>query len=194
MGEWAGQSTFFLDRIWLGLAGNGVPEMDIARHYYESTYFKKFGGNLLSDPIEVSTVPVCCGEVTGGAKFITWDYLKPKLHTMREDLFDRWHAGRDIQFAINPRSRNYFQFAPTLPCISTQQVDILEMVMTSSSHCYQTQDSRVWAIDVDGIRLKRTQIEELAINDGFESVEQFFTWFNKTATYKLIHWTTLKYI
>lgn len=45
----------------------------------------------------------------------------------------------------------------------------------------------------NGIRLKRSQIEELAMNDGFESVDQFFAWFNKDWKGKIIHWTDLKY-
>lgn len=33
----------------------------------------------------------------------------------------------------------------------------------------------------------------LALNDGFESVKQFFQWFNEPFVGKLIHWTDSKY-
>ena len=167
--------------------------MDIARQYYDSNYFKKFGKHLLSDPIEVSATPVACGEINTGVRFVTWDYLKPKLHTMREDPHDRWKPGTKIHFAVGIRTKNYFRFAPVLECVSMQTVVIKEWAMCSSDQCYQTKDSRVWTIDVDGIRLKTTEIEELSVNDGFESMEQFFKWFNKPGTYKLIHWTDKRY-
>lgn len=33
----------------------------------------------------------------------------------------------------------------------------------------------------------------LAKNDGFDSVEDFFNWFNKDYKGKIIHWTELRY-
>jgi len=171
MGEWAGQPTYFIEKIHRGMK-TLQPRLRVseAAEFY-AAHIKKFGKG--------------------------WDasmeMLAPKLHTMREDPHDRWHAGKLIHFAINNQRKNYFRFAPVMECVSTQKVEIKEWLMCSSDQCYQTKNERIWTIDVDGIRLKATQIEELAINDGFESMEQFFTWFNKPATYKLIHWTALKY-
>lgn len=36
-------------------------------------------------------------------------------------------------------------------------------------------------------------IEKIAINDGFDSVDDFFSWFKDDFTGKIIHWTNLKY-
>jgi len=36
-------------------------------------------------------------------------------------------------------------------------------------------------------------IELLAKNDGFESVEDFWKWFNVEKTFRCIHWTDFKY-
>ena len=36
-------------------------------------------------------------------------------------------------------------------------------------------------------------LRELAKNDGFESVEDFFAYFNKDFKGKIIHWTDLQY-
>lgn len=172
MGEWAGQPNKFIEKIWSGLENVdmfGSPELS----NYAYAYRFKLG------------------------RFPDWylhgrkNEFKPKLHTVRAGT--RWKSGMDIHFAINPRSKNYFQFAPVIPCVSVQEIEIIEMVMTSSSHCYQTQDGRVWVIVVDGVHLKRTQIEQLAINDGFDSVEQFFSWFNKDFKGQMIHWSDLRY-
>src|SRR5690606_11025412 len=51
-------------------------------------------------------------------------YEKAKHHTIRADEKDRWKPGRDIHFVINNRSKNQFQFAPVIKCVSTQRVFI----------------------------------------------------------------------
>lgn len=125
-------------------------------------------------------------------------YAEPKLHTMREDKNDLWHAGVDIHYVINNRTSNRFQFAPVTPCISTQKVNIvyenreagnrrvmiaIDGRMEGGASFYPSgQLATVWGIT-----------DQLAINDGFESVEDFFKYFNKTCERKLIHWTNLKY-
>lgn len=172
MGKWAGQPTNFIEKVWSGLYHEGMFG-PLERISFDEEYKGKFGRFWDS--------------------WYTPETTLPKLHTLREDPNDRWYAGRGIQFAINPQSKNYFQFAPTIPCVSVQPIQIKEMLMTSSSHCYPTKNDRIMVIEVDGIRLKRTQIEELAINDGFESAEQLFAWFNKDWEGKIIHWTDLRY-
>ncbi len=46
---------------------------------------------------------------------------------------------------------------------------------------------------VDDRKLKIEEVNQLAINDGFNSVDDFFQYFNTDFTGKLIHWTDLKY-
>lgn len=109
--------------------------------------------------------------------------LLPKLHSIRDDKHDRWHAGRMIHPVINNRSKNQFQFAPAFPCVSVQKIDI------SSNPVMMVSES----VKVDNRFLSYKEVETLAINDGFNSIVDFFAWFNEGYTGKIIHWTNLKY-
>lgn len=108
------------------------------------------------------------------------DQVKPKLHTIREDAHDRWKAGNYIHFVINNRTAERFQFAPVVKCISTQSIKIKHTA------------AKIHVI-VDNKILNQSEAETLAINDGFETLEDFFKYFNKSFSGKLIHWTDKKY-
>lgn len=104
----------------------------------------------------------------------------PKLHTIREDKSDRWKEGNKIHFVINNRTKDRFQFAPVMRCTGVQKIEIKnygDMV-----HVF-----------IDGKWMKIEDIIELALNDGFDSVEDFFKWFDKDFTGKIIHWTNERY-
>ena len=59
---------------------------------------------------------------------------------------------------------------------------------------YCNEDLTRWAtVKVDGELLGKSQIKELALNDGFASQEDFFDWFKQDFTGKIIHWTPLRY-
>lgn len=125
------------------------------------------------------------------AKFNTnWDikpHLAPKLHTIRRDEQNRWKEGMNIHFVVNGRTKDRFQFAPIVKCVSVQEIEIL--------HCPFPVDSEQnhEIVSVDNKILKRAEIKLIAKNDGFESVEDFFKYFNQDFKGKLIHWTNLKY-
>ena len=114
---------------------------------------------------------------------------KPKLHTIREDKNDRWHAGKMIDFFINCRQKDMFRFAPVMPVVSTQEV-----FMT-----YAFND--VIQISIDGRELFGHEREDFAINDGFDNWYDFFDYFypkikaNPKEFFKgkIIHWTDLRY-
>lgn len=110
--------------------------------------------------------------------------LKMKLHTIREDSNDRWKAGMDIHFVINNRTKNRYQFAPVVKCVSTQKIEV---------KWNEDPFPGTVRVFIDGEVQNIKRIESLAINDGFDSVEDFFSWFNKDFTGKIIHWTNLKY-
>lgn len=115
--------------------------------------------------------------------------VNPKHHTIREDIHDRWHAGRLIHPVVFNRSKNQFQFAPTMTCISTQKIEIKH----DNSWCNKV------SVIIDGKILNASDkeqfkiIEVIAINDGFRYVSDFFAWFDHDFTGKIIHWTNLKY-
>lgn len=110
---------------------------------------------------------------------------EPKLHTIREDKTNRWKAGNKIDFFINCRQPNMFRFAPVLPVVSVQKIEIL----------YDKAFGKSIQPDViiDGVRLHPMKLDELAQNDGFDTVEDFFAYFNEDFTGKLIHWTDKRY-
>ena len=117
-----------------------------------------------------------------------------KIHTIREDKKDRWKAGNDIHFIINPRSKTRFQFAPVLKCKSVQKIEILhygnliELIIDESTIFNirkNHQNNKVYNYDHN--------VQDLAHNDGFETVQDFFDYFNKDFKGKIIHWTDFKY-
>ena len=105
---------------------------------------------------------------------------EPKLHTIRTDEKNRWKTGVLIDFFINARQKNMFRFAPRIPVISTQFIGIYHLEKSIE-------------IAVDGVYLFPSEIEELALNDGFENVEDFFNYFNEDFHGKIIHWTDIIY-
>lgn len=112
--------------------------------------------------------------------------VKPKLHTIRGDKNDRWKAGKQIHFYINNRSKNAFQFAPIIPVVSIQKIEI-----------ERHNNTGIWDKDftvcVDEHYLNRLQIRCLTENDGFDTIEDFFAYFNEDFTGKIIHWTDKRY-
>lgn len=120
-------------------------------------------------------------------------YIFPKKHTIRKDEKNKWKKGNDIHFVINNRTKNRFQFAPVIPCTGTQKIEIKHLSILN--HPIDIQPM-VW---IDGYLFYDPAIgydkgiEKLAINDGFDSVANFFDWFSEDFTGKIIHWTNLKY-
>ncbi|WP_438423101.1 hypothetical protein [Aquimarina macrocephali] len=116
----------------------------------------------------------------------------PKLHTIRRDEKNRWRAGNKIHPVINNRTKQQFQFTPTIKCTGVQRIEIVKVANVKTPYTRST-GNKTFQVIVDGNCLNKNQIEQLAINDGFESVEHFFRWFNEDFTGKLIHWTDLRY-
>ena len=116
--------------------------------------------------------------------------MQPKLHTIREDKSDRWRAGVMIGFFINARKKNMFRFAPRIPVVSTQRILM--------SYAY----GNIIEISINGREINDFKVKELiAINDGFDSWDDFVDYFipiiekseDGFFTGKIIHWTDLKY-
>lgn len=107
-----------------------------------------------------------------------------KIHSMREDIHDRWQPGNSIQMAYGVRTTNYEQWnegrEDLSVCVSTQKAQI----KWKGFDCTLT---------IDGRQLSQEELEQFAINDGFDDVVQFMAWFNKSKKYKIIHWTSKRY-
>ncbi len=112
-----------------------------------------------------------------------------KKHTIRLDPHNRWKRGNSIQMATGVRTKNYNCFKET-ECTSVQRVYM--------SYAY----NNIIEISVNGRQLhKFSDKMELALNDGFDTWDEFFDWFHplieKTEDNwleaNLIHWTDLRY-
>lgn len=125
-----------------------------------------------------------------GARFPVLGGDRPKLHTIRSG--DRWKEGMKIHFVINNRTKDRFQFAPVIECVSVQKIEIKHLSLEPGGKIHPI----VW---IDGYLFFDAEIdydagiEQLALNDGFESVEQFFAYFNTDFVGQIVHWTPLKY-
>lgn len=153
-----GRPNYFIEKIWRSLF-----IFDAEKHYYSE------------QPLFLASRAK--GLIGGNV----W-HRQPKIHTIRKDSKKRWRQGRDIDFAINNRTKDWFRFAPVVPCVSVQEIEIL--VGFTASHLQ---------IAVDERALSKKEVKELVLNDGFESVEQFLTWFTQDFRGRIIHWTDMSY-
>jgi hypothetical protein len=117
--------------------------------------------------------------------FIAKDKLPAKLHTIREDKNDRWKVGTKIDFFINVRQKNMFRFAPVLPVVSVQKVEIIYDKFFGKNLFPD--------VVIDNIKMHPEKLEQFAQNDGFDTIEDFFAYFNEDFKGKIIHWTDLRY-
>jgi hypothetical protein len=160
-----GKETFFVEKIWKGIITKGV-EMPVA------DYLQSF--NTLNEK-QLSLL----------------NKLNPKLHTIREDKKNRWKTGIMIDFFINVRQKTMFRFAPTVPVASAQKIEIV--YYTDREVLIKNLPPKIAVVIDDEKQLKEHEILKLAQNDGFDTVEDFFEYFNQDYTGKIIHWTDLRY-
>lgn len=167
-----GQKTFFVEKIWQS--------------------FTKSNDDILLKKMYHSA----CKKKNGTAWNIKEDgfLFPPKLHSFR--MGSRWKAGMKIHFAINSRTKRYFRYAPIINCVSVQRIFIEHEALGLCR----------WArIYIDGVLYGTAywagghtfdyhlKIETLAKNDGFDSVRDFFHYFNKNFDGQIVHWTNLRY-
>lgn len=110
-----------------------------------------------------------------------------KIHSIREDIHNRWKPGNLIHMSTGARTKNYNQFNIDKPelqkVIMVQKISITHKPVQVFPH-----------VIINNKDLDFNKIVILAENDGFESIFDFFNFFNKTiSNYSLIHWTNFKY-
>lgn len=113
-----------------------------------------------------------------------------KIHTIRADKHDLWIEGRKIHFwHSNPRNVNGHPYPFEVPdkeiCLGIQKIEI-----TSQKYFGADVMRNVF---IDGILLSPREVEELAVNDGFNRHRSFFKWFDGPFVGKIIHWTEKRY-
>ena len=82
-----------------------------------------------------------------------------RVTTIREDVHDRWKPGMKIHMVVFNRSKNQFQFVPTLVCKSVQDIYMTNI------HGYE--------ISIDDTY--QYSIDQIARNDGFKDSEDMRT-------------------
>ena len=99
-----------------------------------------------------------------------------KLHTVRLDSKNRWKKDMKIHFATGASSK-YNCFKEGI-CTETQEITILDQ-----------------CILIDGRELDLSEEQYFSDNDGFDSVNDFWAWFDQYSPFegKIIHWTNLRY-
>lgn len=164
-----GKATYFVEKIW-----QGFPNQEQYLDEWFQLESKIYEGYEFS--------PDASG-------------MRPKLHTIREDELDRWNPGEMIDFYIRTKENFMFCFAPSVPVVSTQEIIINWFSDVRDLSASELAPQRFNHLDVVIGKnvLTISEVEKLAINDGFESVEDFFAYFNKDFTGKIIHWTDLRY-
>lgn len=105
-----------------------------------------------------------------------------KIHTIREDAKHRWRQGMTMHMATGVRTKNYNCFKTTT-CTGTRAINIdpvsrkIYIICNGYEFHYFTDEGK----------------ETLALNDGFDSIEDFWKWFDKPFHGKIIYWTSRKY-
>lgn len=179
MGDLAGQPNYFVQKIWRGLITES--DFDYCDMYEsEMEHLKKFG-RYWDGHMDIPT---------------------PKLHTIRQDPHDRWKPGANIHFVINNRTKDRFQFAPIIQVKSIQRLEIRYTKSSLGNPLVyvgiESKKNNGYMLCFDTYNPERKEssfghIDKLASNDGFDSIEDFFKFFNTDFTGKIIHWTPLLY-
>ena len=110
-----------------------------------------------------------------------------KIHTIREDPHGRWQEGKHIHHAHGARTKSYDCFLEN-DCVSVQSLHINYYDLGSN---LQKTEVIIDGKLVSGIHDEL--LKKLAKNDGFDSVNDFFKWFDSDFQGKIIHWTDYKY-
>jgi uncharacterized protein YqfB (UPF0267 family) len=103
-----------------------------------------------------------------------------KIHTIRADVNNRWRPGMKIHFSTGARTGKYNQFMEG-KCTAVQPITV---------------DSISRMIKVEGNELNDMEMEDLSHNDGFDTIAEFWAWFDQFPGFKgkLIYWTNKKYL
>ncbi|ROH98388.1 hypothetical protein EGI16_21370 [Chryseobacterium sp. G0240] len=167
-----GKPTYFPEKIIAGLYVNNQISKNKATELFNPQVLEKIIPEKYQEAGKVNFATI------HKIEFDNTIYHRAKIHTIREDKTDRWKDGTMIDFFINARQKNMFRFAPRFPVISTQFIGIYP----------KTKD-----VIIDGKHLFPSEIDVLAVNDGFFDYYDFFEYFNEEFHGKIIHWTNLTY-
>lgn len=115
-------------------------------------------------------------------QFVDRIIKKTKKTTIREDKTQRWKVGMSIQFwkgsPRNTRAKNKPYWFAVGECT---KIDQIEIRYTSCGKGLQ------W-VAINDKYISYQEIEQLAIDDGFDSIVDFMKWFSEDFKGRIIHW------
>lgn len=112
-----------------------------------------------------------------------------KIHSIREDKKRRWKVGMLIHMAYGIRTKFYECFCNKHRCKLIQEIRIKYNGKYPTVYI----DGFLFAEETETLWYALDDMMILAKNDGFDSVEDFFKWFNKDFEGVIIHWTSFRY-
>lgn len=169
-----GKPTHFVGKIWSGLVDN--PQI------VQANYLAK----------ELMHINHFMPSVEKGYMSRV-ERTKPKLHTIRTDKKGRWKPGNKIHFVVKNRTPDRFQFAPVVLCKSVQRIEINHRFGAASLEVLIDGDlfgQYHYGYDEN---INDEGLLQLALNDGFKSIEDFSSYFKEDFEGVIIHWTDLTY-
>ena len=104
-----------------------------------------------------------------------------KIHTIRRDEHRRWQKKVRIHFATGVRTKDYNQFKVGV-CKFNQAI-----------HTNASERTVYLGLNGGMHKLSDKGIDLLAKNDGFDSTEAFWEWFNEDFSGVIVHWTDFVY-
>ena len=175
-----GKPTYFPEKIITGLEQNDLITFDESEYLFKTKVFvNKPKGELKGEHFHI-------------IKFDGTINHKPKLHTIREDKNSRWKVGTKIDFFINARQKNMYRFAPVLPVVRIQNFEIVYETSFYRKRHPVVFINNVMFYDAVGHRNEYKMLD-FVNSDGFDTIEDFFDYFDKDYVGKIIHWTDLEY-
>lgn len=102
-----------------------------------------------------------------------------KIHTIREDKTRRWRKGMKINFATGVRTKNYEQFKEGV-CTDVKKISITP----HKNVCMSLDDTTNGFVMLDDEK----DLLKFAQNDGFDTLDDFWKWFDKPFEGVIIHW------
>lgn len=86
-----------------------------------------------------------------------------------------------------------FRFAPKLPVINVQEISIHIDVGGEENRWIYIDNELVYSSLSHYGYWSEAQLLEFVQNDGFDTIEDFFNWFDSNFEGQIIHWTDLIY-
>ena len=109
-------------------------------------------------------------------QFVDPIHYHQKVHTIRKDPKRRWKLGKYIHFATGVRTKNYNQFNSGF-CSLVHEIELDPVT------------KQIWIIrEGEKVEVPEINHDFFAFNDGFDTIDKFWEWFNEPFKGVIIHW------